>query len=176
MVKHIEGIKTSRAVAHKKPPVEIERRFLVDIKDVPSFEQCDMSYIEQGYLEGLERIRIRWERCARRDTYTKTFKSGSGISRTEIESLITRATYMRLEKHTACTLEKSRYFIPLADGHIAELNIFHGKLHGYVQLEVEFKTLKAAEAFVPDPWFGLEVTDDFQHTNYNLARSGLPKT
>jgi CYTH domain-containing protein len=73
-----------------------------------------------------------------------------------------------------CSLEKTRHHIHFG-GIGFQLNIFHGDLHGYHQIEIEFDSHEEAVAFVPPPWFGREVTEDNQHGNYSLAKFGKPK-
>ena len=46
-------------------------------------------------------------------------------------------------------ISKTRYIIPLADGHIAELDVFHGPLEGLRFVEVEFQDEEDADLFVP---------------------------
>jgi adenylate cyclase len=41
-------------------------------------------------------------------------------------------------------------------------------------VEVEFPSRREAEAFVPPPWFGEDVTDDPRWSNAALATSGPP--
>jgi CYTH domain-containing protein len=158
---------------HKKVPYEHERRFEIDLKNLPvTFSDYPKVKIIQGYLENPDRIRLRDEFMDGKHSYTRTMKSGSGVSRIEYECSIAKSEFDLLWSGVRCSLEKDRYFIPWNDIEI-QLNIFHSRLEGYAQIEVEFKTTEAALAFIPPSWFGKEVTDDSRHDNYSLAKNGI---
>lgn len=67
-------------------------------------------------------------------------------------------------------IEKNRYDIPLYDGLIAELDIYHGDLEGLIIVETEFKTEEQADSFIVPDWFGEEITENKRYKNKNLAR------
>lgn len=149
--------------------IERERRFLV--REVPE-ALPDGSRIVQGYLMTMPAaVRVR-----RRDTAcTLTIKTGTGLARTEIERSITDDEFDALwDVANDLRIEKHRHLIPLADGLIAELDLFAGPLAGRRLVEVEFDTDDDAAAFEPPAWFGREVTDDGRYTNAALARAGWP--
>lgn len=158
-------------------PMEHERRFLVpnlNLMPVP-FYLCRMVYIIQGYLEDEERTRLRDELSGIAHEYIRTNKTGSGISRIEIEKQMSAKNFWTMWKEVQCSLTKSRYFLPFGDTTV-ELNIFHGQLAGYMQYEVEFKSTEEALAFITPEWFGKEVTNDERHGNFSLAKNGIPKS
>lgn len=155
------------------PPMEHERRFFPDLKTFvfePALHR--KKEILQGYLEDGLGTRLRDE-CNDEGvhTYWKTRKSGEGISREEPEEQLSKETFDLLWEGLSCKLTKTRYFVPW-NNVVAEVNIYHGDLAGYIQIEVEFKTHEEAVAFIPPDWFGLEVTDDFRHGNYALTKYG----
>ena len=152
---------------------EHERRFFPDLKNF-LFDQTlyPKKEIVQGYLEDEFHTRIR-EECDSEWNYKfwQTRKTGEGVSRLEDEQLISRNEFGHMWEYIVCSLSKTRYFVDCGN-YIAEVNVFHGNLAGYVQIEVEFKTHDEAVAFVPPSWFGIEVTDDKRHGNYYLAKNG----
>lgn len=157
------------------PQIEHERRFFPKLEELPFvFSLHPMAFIIQGYSKDKRRIRFRDECRDKRHTYWKTIKTGKGMSRLEDENEITREYFEHMWGSVACSLAKSRYFIPWEDIEV-ELNIFHDELAGYVQIEVEFDSLESAIAFTPPLWFGTEVTDDNRHGNYFLAKFGSPE-
>lgn len=157
----------------KEIPLEHERRFLADLKNLPfDFNNYPMSTIVQGYLEK-QGGRIRRENQNGKSIYTKTIKSGKGVSRKELESEISKEEYFSLWSKIGYFLKKERYFIPW-EGIEIQLNIFLLDLQGYIQIEVEFDSHEAAVNFVPRTWFGPEVTNDSRHDNYSLAKNGKP--
>lgn len=157
----------------KEIPLEHERRFLADFKNLPfDFNNYPMSTIVQGYLEK-HGGRIRRENQNGKSIYTKTIKSGKGVSRQEEENEISKEEYLSLMKNVECYLIKKRYFIPW-EGIEIQFNFFLLGLRGYVQIEVEFDSHEAAVNFVPPTWFGPEATNDSRHDNYSLAKNGKP--
>lgn len=155
-------------------PYEHERRFLVDLKDLPlEFTRFPMKYIVQGYLEDDLRTRLRDESSGAKHAYLQTRKSGSGVSRVENEVELSREVFEKMWSDVKCFLVKSRFFIPW-DGVTIQLNLFHENLAGYIQIEVEFDSHDEAVAFIAPVWFGCEVTDEDRHGNYSLAKHGLP--
>lgn len=156
-------------------PMEHERRFFPNILDIPmQFRAYPSSGIEQGYLADGHGTRIRSELKDDVMSFTQTRKTGEGVSRPEDEHQISVPTFADMWENIECSLRKTRYFIPWK-GVVVQLNIFHGPLQGYIQIEVEFDTAEEAAAFVPPEWFGPEVTDDKRHGNYSLAKNGKPE-
>lgn len=159
-------------------PFEHERRFFPDLKqfslDPLAYEEI---FIQQGYLEDELHTRIRRETYeSGAHKYLQTRKTGDGISRKEDEIEITKETFESMWRSVEVSLTKSRYLVPLPlSDKVAEVNVFHGALRGYIQIEVEFKTHEEAVAFIPPGWFGKEVTDDKEHGNYHLAKCGCEK-
>lgn len=155
-------------------PFEYERRYFPKIEQLPfTPDSFPVSEIRQGYLAGAHGVRIRDEFLNGKHTYTQTIKTGEGVSRLEDEHEISEADFESMWKEIECSLEKNRYFIN-HEGIDIQLNIFHGKLEGFIQIEVEFDTEEKALAFKAPSWFGLEVTDDKTHSNYSLAKKGKP--
>lgn len=156
-------------------PYEHERRFIPDLNKLPfDYRTFPMKSIRQGYLEDEQKTRLRDE-CDTDNNHVclETRKTGCGISRREDECEIPKDELETRWKDISCSLDKTRYFIPW-EGVEVELNIFHGPLEGYAQIEVEFPTREDAIAFVPPDWLGEEVTDDKTHGNHHLAKYGLP--
>lgn len=149
--------------------IERERRFLV--ASLPESLPAG-SRIVQGYLMTQPAaVRVRHEG----DRFTVSIKTGSGLARTEIERELDRAEFDALWAVAGeLRIDKCRHRVPLADGAVAELDVFAGELTGRRLVEVEFASDAAAEAFEPPAWFGREVTDDGGYTNAALARDGWP--
>jgi adenylate cyclase len=146
--------------------MEIERKFLVNT--IP-FDPAAYphSEIRQGYLSFEPEIRIR----EKDNVYYLTEKGAGSLVREEHETEISEAEYRAKEPLVISVfIEKTRYFIPLNNGLVAELDIYHGKLDGLVAVEVEFDAVAAARAFTPPDWFGREITEDKTYRNKNLAK------
>ena len=147
--------------------MEIERQFLV--KTLPALPS-EYESLRQGYVALLPEIRIRQLGGAR---FTLTVKRGAGLVREEWETEISRTEFDSLAMRLCpdmVMIEKRRYRILLADGHIAELHVHEGHLAGFSYVEVEFPTEQAANCFEPPSWFGREVTEDARFSYGTLAR------
>ena len=67
-------------------------------------------------------------------------------------------------------IKKDRYKIPINDGLIVELDVFHGNLEGLVFAEVEFPSLEVAENFNKPEWLGKDVCFDKRFDNTFLSK------
>jgi CYTH domain-containing protein len=148
---------------------EVERKFRV--REVPG-SLGEGTRLRQAYLavDGPVEVRVR----DRGGSHVLGVKGGHGIRRTEVETEIGSTEFDELWALAPDRrIEKTRYRIPV-DGRVAEVDVYAGSLEGLVMVEVEFPGRREAEAFVPPPWFGDEVTDDPRWSNAALATSGLP--
>jgi predicted adenylyl cyclase CyaB len=153
---------------------EIERKFKV--KGLPeNLESYPKKSVRQGYISILDdgtEIRVRHKN----EKYYKTIKSGIRVSREETENEITQEEFEKLWLETeGRRIEKTRYEITLADGNLAELDIYGGELEGLMVVEVEFSDENKAHEFIPPEWFGEDVTDNSSYKNASLAVNGSPE-
>jgi CYTH domain-containing protein len=151
------------------PHLEIERKFL--LRDLPEgYAQSEREAIRQGYAQDGLRYRQKGAR------YFRTRKTGTGMALEEDEREISREEFEEAWPSTeGRRLEKTRAEIALADGLVAEVDVFSGSLAGLRYVEVEFDDEESAHSFEPPPWFGREVTHDPRYRNSALARCGLPE-
>lgn len=147
--------------------LEIERKFLVRgdaYRDV-AFAH---SHIAQGYICSRPTVRVR----IRDDKGFLTVKSGSkdnGLSRYEFETEVPLADAIAMMR--LCEpgiVEKTRWLVRAEDGHIVEVDEFHGQNEGLVMAEVE---LGAVDESVALPSFiSREVTGIRRYYNSHLRR------
>lgn len=150
--------------------MEIERKFLVN--SLPSLQEYCSKKITQAYISTDPVIRIRQIG----DDYFLTVKSEGHIMREESEISITQKQFIALKKKIEdVPIEKTRYFIPLENNLIAELDLYEGDLTGLCTVEVEFSSLESANNFIPPSWFGMDISLDYRYKNNNLAHYGIPK-
>ncbi len=149
---------------------EIERKFLIEkLPDDISRYKCRK--IKQAYISMDPTIRIRQQD----NEYILTVKGSGLLKRIEYELPLTEEQFNRLQKKTEGNIiEKTRYMIPLDNGLKAELDIYEGRLKGFMNVEVEFSSTKEAILFDPPTWFGSEVTQDYRYRNTYLAKFGIP--
>lgn len=153
--------------------MEIEKKFLLTQmpENLDSFEKKEM---EQGYLCVHPTVRIR--KC--NEDYILTYKGKWGTEEVQVEAQVSQELEMPLtqeayqhmkEKVDGHLITKTRYLIPLPDGHTGELDVFHGRLEGLYFIEVEFASPEDAKTFQPPVWFGENVSKDERYTNSYLA-------
>lgn len=151
--------------------MEIERKFIIDTPPELVYT-CKQVKIEQSYLSLNPEVRIRRED----NRFFLTCKGEGTLSRHEEEKQITESEYNSyLTTAITYPIIKKRYYVPLQDGYIAELDIFEGYLKGLITVEVEFPTIQDSCEFIPVFWFGREVTDDKNYKNRNLAKLKIEK-
>jgi CYTH domain-containing protein len=155
--------------------MEIERKFRVDVEDVPPpGERGEGTRLRQAYVavDGDVEVRVR----DKGGTHLLTVKGGRGIERSEVEIEIDAASFDELWRLAPDRrIDKVRHEVPV-DGHTAELDLYAGELEGLAVVEVEFDSRQVADGFVPPPWFGEEVTGDPRWSNAALAADGRPPT
>jgi len=156
--------------AHGGHGTEIERKYLLaTLPELPN--DAAMVEIDQGYIPGsrvLERLRrVRMAGNAKR--YVRTFKSGKGLVRTEIEEPVPKTLFNRMWPLTeGARLHKRRYTVP-DDGHTWQVDEFLDR--DLVLAEVELHS--ADEKVQMPPWLASvlvrDVTDDSEFSNASLA-------
>lgn len=143
---------------------EIERKFLlgeqIDLKDL------DWVEINQSYIGVNPVSRVR----KMGNKYFYNQKGTGTLVREENEKEISEDTYNKIIKYRiGRTINKLRYRIPLDNELVAELDYYLDDLSPLVTVEVEFKSLEDANAFVVPNWFGKEITEDVRYKNDNMA-------
>ncbi len=149
--------------------MEIEKKYL--LKD-PSFCRDGLAccHITQAYVSRDPVIRVRKSENEDGCRYILTVKGKGLTAHEEIEWELSKESYERLAaKREGRLIEKTRYLLPLADGHTAELDFFEGELAGLVLAEVEFKSFEDMEQFVKPSFFGKDVTRDPRYHNSVLS-------
>ena len=146
---------------------EIERKFLVEGEAYRALA-FDSSRISQGYISATNhrtvRVRIRDDRGY---LTIKGPSADGGLSRYEFEVQIPLSDARDLL--AICdpgTVEKTRYLVRAADGHVFEVDEFYGDNEGLVMAEVELSS--ADETFEKPDFIGREVTGDHRFYNSHL--------
>jgi CYTH domain-containing protein len=154
--------------------IEIERKFV--LAEVPGTDLLGAGKVlRQGYLAEEDDVVVRVR--VGEESATLTVKAGGGLTRTEVELLISRDDVDALWPHTAGRrIEKTRHRVmrPELGDRVAELDVYAGALSGLCTAEVEFDSEEDAANFSPPAWFGREVTGDGRWSNAALSRHGLP--
>lgn len=145
---------------------EIERKFLVagDFRK----EVSGASRIIQGFLSSAPgrtvRVRIRNDKG-----YLTVKGPAQGLTRFEWEKEIPADEARQLL--TLCepgAIDKTRHLVPASDGHVWEVDEFHGDNEGLVVAEIELEA--EDEPFVRPAWVGEEVTGDRRYYNSSLTK------
>ncbi|MCL2671313.1 MAG: CYTH domain-containing protein [Clostridiales bacterium] len=156
--------------------IEVERKFLLDLNNLPPdmAERAEIFEFVQTYINYSPEIRVREVN----ETYyyftIKLPKDNIGLSREEIEFLVTEEEYRELlTKQVGMTIYKTRYQF-YEEGFLITVDIYSHELSGLAVAEVEFANVKQSESYRPPHWFGPEITSDKRYKNANLARDGMP--
>jgi adenylate cyclase len=165
---------TAHEPDHAPEGIEIERKFLVTALP-DDLDRHPSSALRQGYVaiepQGGAEVRVRDSD----GSAVLTVKRGSGLTRSEQEIPISTDAFERLWPLTeGRRIEKRRHLVPVADGRVAELDVYGGALEGLLTAEIEFPTEAAAAAFEPPAWLGADVTADERFRNQRLALDGVP--
>lgn len=143
--------------------IEIERRFLVN-GNIPEGEVVE---IRQGYLSSDPDRAVRI-RIAGDEAWLTIKARREGFTRAEFEYPIPLADAIEMfHCTTGNDIEKTRYRIPL-EGHLWEVDVFHGANDGLVIAEVELAS--EDEEFSRPDWLGEEVTSNARYTNAMLSK------
>lgn len=148
--------------------LEIERKFLVkgDFKT----ESYLSTRVTQGYLSSVPertvRVRVKGEKGF---LTIKGKGNASGISRYEWEKEIPAEEAKELlQLCEPGIIDKTRYLIR-HEGHLFEVDEFHGENDGLVIAEIELKNEN--ETFSRPAWLGEEVTGDRKYYNAMLSQN-----
>jgi CYTH domain-containing protein len=141
---------------------EIERKYLIESLDF-DLSKYEKKEITQGYLSVFPVIRLR----KINDKFFLTYKSKGLLSRDEFEAPLCseefESLWLKIEKPP---VNKTRYYIPLGNGLICELDVYLDRLSGLITAEVELPDENFN--FTPPDWFGKEVTYDPRYKNSAL--------
>lgn len=153
--------------------MEIEKKFA--IKKIPEdLNRYNKHEIEQGYLCIKPTVRIRKSDNNYYLNYkwkNKDIIDVDAIHNIEYEMKLTKENYYHLaNKIDNYLIKKTRYLIPLKDGHTVELDVFHGNLEGLLLAEVEFENDTDVKEFKKPNWFGSDVTSDKRYDNTLLSK------
>lgn len=152
---------------------EIERKFLVRKDGSYKAMASSHSHIRQGYMAckgATVRIRLRDDKAY---LTIKGPSRNGGMSRFEFEReiLVEEADEM-FKLCDGGVIDKTRWIVPY-EGHIFEVDEFHGINDGLLFAEVELKT--EDEHFEKPPFLGPEVTGNRHFYNSHLLVNPYPQ-
>jgi CYTH domain-containing protein len=137
---------------------------------MPSIRGIKKDKISQGYLSN-KRNPLRIRQKGKKFELTKKFDIASYDEsvKEEINVLVSKEEFKKLWPLTVKSLEKIRYYFPLKNGLLAEMDVYQKELKGLVVVEVEFKSVEQMNSFVPPKWFDRDVTLEHWSGNAYLA-------
>ena len=148
---------------------EIERKFLVIPDKWPKTEGI---LYRQGYLSRNPERVVR-VRCLGKSAFLTIKGKVENYSRLEFEYEIPAADAdILLGLCEKPIIEKTRYKLN-HEGHLWEIDEFHGANSGLVLAEIEL--LDEKETFINPVWLGKEVTEDMRYYNSNLIANPYSK-
>lgn len=145
------------------------------VKERPDLDGLEPVEIEQFYLSDIQTpLRLRRYNRERFELTKKIPVDRADLSRQEEINIPLEATeFAELRRLAKRGLKKRRYYVPLADGLRAELDIYEGPLDGLMSVEVEFPDETSRQRFRPPEWFGRDITQAEWATNSFLAGKSL---
>ncbi|MGE0787800.1 MAG: CHAD domain-containing protein [Sandaracinaceae bacterium] len=156
--------------AHASPPLEIERKYLLDGVP-PRCRELPPVTIDQGYLPGQSLIeRVRRSRTESGVTHVRTVKLGRGITRVEVEEECDAATFEALWALTLTRrVRKRRYRVPEGD-RVWEIDSFDDRDLTLAEIELASADEDVALPEWLAPHVVREVTDEPEYVNARLAK------
>ena len=148
--------------------MEIERKFLV--KNNAFLEEAfRRRHIIQGYLCSEAALSVRIRICENEAFLTiKSASNERGWSRYEFEQSIPMTDAEELIRLCLPGLiDKDRHYVKY-QGHIWEVDVFHGANEGLIVAEIELPS--EDETFEIPEWVGEEVSGDARYYNSMLAK------
>jgi adenylate cyclase len=147
---------------------EIERKFLLE-SDAWRDEVESSKRLVQGYVARRDhsavRVRIDGDRAELNIKHAL-----DGIQRLEFEYEIPLADAREMLDRVALRplIDKTRHHVR-HQGHLWEIDEFHGENAGLIVAEIELGS--ADESFAEPAWLGREVSDDVRYYNSNLSQT-----
>ncbi len=147
--------------------IELEQAWLINCLP-ENLKKLNKSEITQAYLEdyidenGISPRDARVRRIDDKYEFTVKYYAGSAKETGQLiekTKSISKEEYIELIKTSKAKIVKTRYYYPLEDGLIAEIDVYRNQYEGINIVEVEFSSLKKLESFIKPEWFGHEVTD-----------------
>lgn len=167
--------------------MEIERKWLIDSASLTkeafeNFGLGDFVTIHQYYLSAKPEVRLRKtirrssgrENNCQNDLYELTIKGSGTLSRFEKNIELTSEEFTSLMHDCLTTpiIKTRQKYYWLSDPRVCvELDAYiePAALEGQMVAEIEFDSEEKANAFIPFPWFGKEVTEDPKYKNKSIA-------
>lgn len=159
--------------------MEIERKWLFNINEVPIELSNTITYYNQGYLSINAEVRIRNKMVKNKltdtitdKTYRLCIKGEGNLTRHEIQKDLTREEYealLEVGNLNSKDLIKKRYHTIKVEQYNLTVGIVdEGTINEFCYGEIEFDSEKLAKNFNPPAWFGKDVTNDksYKMKNY----------
>lgn len=156
-------------------PTETERKFLV-LNDSWHAKASAGTPYRQGYISGSAACTVRVRIAGEKAFLTLKGKPSpeAPLTRAEFEYEIplAEATSMLDTLCDPAQITKTRHQLS-HQGHMWEIDVFHGSNEGLVLAEIELSS--EGEPFAHPDWLGAEVSLDGRFTNISLAVNPLPR-
>lgn len=168
--------------------MEIERKWLFDMKSVPIEKSPVKVIYKQAYLSVEPEVRIRAKRtegnkrypmyqnvACESDTYMLCIKGDGLLTRIEVQKELTEEEFKQLKEVGKLSdkdfIHKSHYEIPIDFNNKRYIltvgEVDSDRSFAFAYGEIEFESEAEAQAFEPPIWFGKEVTYDASYKMKN---------
>ncbi len=157
----------------------VEKKYLLNdlVNSLLHKKKLKKETISQFYTQIKICKEIRYRKIDKK--FYKTIRTGSEVRKNEVDKKIRKKQYIRAKSNKiGKVLKKERFTLSSNTGKFA-IDRYQQHLQNLDILEVSFKTLEDAEAFIlPDElkrYIKKDVSDDDRYRNKNLALLGNPK-
>lgn len=163
---------------------EIERKFIVDKDNLPFLSNQNYMDIVQGYIQNIggdyiyrlrQILHMSFDKSNIGEQYFQTIKGKGMKIREEYEIELLKPQFYNL--WPLCkniSIHKHRYKIFIDKNLDGFLDIYANNLKGLITIEVEFENEIDCDNFIPPIWFGKEITQNKEYSNFNLSLYGNP--
>jgi CYTH domain-containing protein len=149
---------------------EIERKWLVKKELLPDMTKYPHVVIKQGYLSQLHDSLMVRVRSIDDKTFSLDLKDSGTKIRNEITYKITKDEFdISYALAGQKTITKRRFSVPSTGDKTKILEVDFIDELGIVLVEYEGETEDMVDNLKIENWFGLEVTEDYNYTNIQLA-------
>jgi CYTH domain-containing protein len=156
--------------------MEIERKWLFNIKEVPIGLSNTLTHYKQAYISVEPEVRIRSKSVEsavydkrKSESYALCIKGNGSLARHEIQRSITKEEFEALKEigniNDEMFIRKHYYTIPIGTYDLTVGVVDERSSSEFCYGEIEFESETEALQFQPPFWFGKEITDD---SNYKM--------
>ncbi len=151
-------------------PVEIERRFLIDPKQLPQSLLVDGNHLVQGYLTSGVDLQVRVRTAGDKGILTIKGKQHQGVTPEYEYEIPLQDAQELLPLCSNYLIRKTRYRYDF-ERHCFEIDVFKAENAGLVIVEVELQQTNEEVSLPAFLQSAREISGDFRYSNASLSKT-----